>query len=75
MRLDGTLSMDVHSRAELRVRLYSICSQCAELIDRQQGKHPRRRVQAEDLVAHVPQQHALWLQMLGISDDLRGDGS
>jgi len=70
MRLDGTLSMDVHSRAELRARLYSICSWCAELIDRQQGKHPRRRVQAEDLVAHVPQLHAVWLEILGISDEL-----
>ena len=71
----GIVSMDAKSRAELRVRLYSICSWCAELIDRQQGQQPRRRVRAEDLVAHVPQQHALWLQMLGISDDLRGDGS
>jgi hypothetical protein len=71
----GIVTMNAQSRAELRVRLYSICSWCAELIDRQQGQQPRRRVQAEDLVAHVPQQHALWLEMLGISDDLRGDGS
>ena len=56
--------MDVQSKAELRVRLYSICSWCAELIDRQQSQQPRRRVEAEDLAVHVPQQHALWLQML-----------
>jgi hypothetical protein len=68
-RLDDIVSMDAHSRAELRVRLYSICSWCAELIDRQQGHQPRRRVEAEDLALHVPQQHALWLQMLGISDE------
>jgi hypothetical protein len=61
--------MDAQSRAELRVRLYSICSWCAELIERQQGQQPRRRVQAKDLVVHTPQQHAFWLEMLGISDE------
>src|SRR5580704_1486840 len=30
----NTVSMDVQSRAELSARLYSICSWCAELIDR-----------------------------------------
>jgi hypothetical protein len=68
-RLDDIVSMDDHSRAELRVRLYSICSWCAGLIDSQQGQQPRRRVEAEDLALHVPQQDALWLQMLGISDE------
>ena len=68
-RLDGIVSMDAQSRAELRVRLYSICPWCAELIDRQQGQQPRRGVEAEDLAVHAPQQHALWLQMLGISDE------
>jgi hypothetical protein len=61
--------MDALSRAELRVRLYSICSWCAELIDRQQDQETRRRVEAEDLAMHVSQQHAFWLQMLGISDE------
>jgi hypothetical protein len=74
IRLDGMVSMDTKSRAELRVRLYSICSWCAELIDRQQRQQPRRAVLAEDLVVHVPQQHAFWLEMLGISDELCGDG-
>jgi hypothetical protein len=74
MRLEGIMSMDPQSRAELRVRLYSICSWCAELIDRQQGQQPRRGVRTEDLVAHVPQQHVLWLEMLGISEELCGDG-
>jgi hypothetical protein len=70
VRLDGIVSMDAQSSAELRARLYSICSWCAELIDRRQGKQPRRHVQAEDLLVHVPQQHGLWLEMLGISDEL-----
>ena len=61
--------MDAQSRDELRVRLYSICSWCAEMIDRQLGQQPRRGVEAEDLAVHAPQQHALWLQMLGISDE------
>ena len=68
------VSMDAQSRAELRVRLYSICSWCAELIDRQQRQQPQRAVRAGDLVVHVPEQHALWLEMLGISDELCGDG-
>jgi hypothetical protein len=62
--------MDAQSKAELRIRLYSLCSWCADLIDRQRSHQPRRPVRAEDLVAHVPQQHALWLEMLGISDEL-----
>jgi hypothetical protein len=37
-------------------------------------QQPRRGVRTEDLVAHVPQQHVLWLAMLGISDELCGDG-
>jgi hypothetical protein len=57
--------MDVQSKAELRVRLYSICSWCADLIDRQQGQQRRRFVRPEDLVEHVPQHHALWLEILG----------
>jgi hypothetical protein len=68
------MNMDAQSRTELRVRLYSICSWCAELIDRQQGQQPRRFIQTEDLAAHVPQQHVLWLEMLAIMDDLCGDG-
>jgi hypothetical protein len=64
------VSMNAQSKAELRVRLYSICSWCAELIDRQQGQQSRRFVRPEDLVEHVPQQHARWLEMLGISDEL-----
>jgi hypothetical protein len=69
--------MDAQCRAELRVRLYSICSWCAELIDRQQRQQPQRAVRAGDLVVHVPEQHALWLEMLGISDELclNSDGS
>ena len=63
------VGMDAQSRDELRVRLYSICSWCAELIDRQLGQQPRRGVEAEDLAVHAPQQHALWLQMLRISDE------
>jgi hypothetical protein len=61
--------MDGQSRAELRVRLYSMCSWCAELIDRQQKKQPQRDVRAEDLLVHVPEQHGLWPEILGITDE------
>jgi hypothetical protein len=58
--------MDPQSIAELRVRLYSRCSWCAELIHRQQEKQPLLHVQPEDLLVHVPEQHGLW----GIMDEL-----
>jgi len=62
--------MDAQTRAELRVRLYSICSWCAELIDRQQTKQPQRCVRPEDLLVHVPEEHGLWLEILGIADEI-----
>jgi len=62
--------MDSESMAELRVRLYSECSWCAQLIDRQQAKQPLRDVLPEDLLVHIPEQHGLWLAMLGIMDEL-----
>jgi hypothetical protein len=68
--MEGILNMDPQSMAELRARLYPRCSWCAELINRQQAKQPLRHVQPEDLLIHVPQQHGLWLEMLGIMDEL-----
>jgi len=60
--------MDGQSRAELRVRLYSMCSWCAGLIDRQQRKQPQQVVQPKDLLLHIPDQHGSWLEILGIAD-------
>ena len=68
--MEGILNMDPQSTAELRARLYSRCSWCAELIHRQQAKQPLRHVQPEDLLVHVPEHHGLWLEMLGIMDEL-----
>jgi hypothetical protein len=61
--------MDAQSRAELRVRLYSMCSWCAELIHRHQTKQSQRVVEPEELLVHVPEQHGLWLEILGIVDE------
>jgi hypothetical protein len=61
--------MDAKSGAELRVRLYALCSRCAELIDCQQRKQPRQYVQPEDLLVHGPEQHSLFLEILGIKDE------
>ena len=58
------------SMAELRARLYSRCSWCAELIHRQQAKQPLRPGELEDLLVHVPEHHGLWLEMLRIMDEL-----
>jgi len=60
--------MNGQSRAELRVRLYSMCSWCAELIDRQQRKQPQRDVRPKDLLRHIPEQHRFWLEILDIAD-------
>lgn len=68
--MEGILNMDPQSIAELRARLYSRCSWCAELIHRQQAKQPLRHVQPEDLLVHEPEHHGLWLEMLGIMDEL-----
>jgi hypothetical protein len=61
--------MDTQSQDELRVRLYSMCSWCAELIDCQRTKQPQRDVQLEDILVHEPEQHWLWLELLGIKDE------
>ena len=61
--------MDAQSRAELRNRLYSMCSCCAELIVRQETKRSQRYL-SQDVLVHVPENHGLWLEILGIIDEL-----
>jgi hypothetical protein len=60
--------MDRDQARALRIRMYVLCSQCAYLIDLSEGNQPQRGVQAEDLIRHAAQEHALWLEMLGITE-------
>jgi hypothetical protein len=50
----------------LRVRLYMLCSECARLIDLAEGNPPKRAVESADLVRHVAEEHAAWLEALNI---------
>jgi hypothetical protein len=61
--------MDGDAQAKaLRLRLYVLCSECAHLIDLAQGDRPKRVVESPDLIRHAAEEHAFWLQMLGINE-------
>jgi hypothetical protein len=60
--------MDSDQARSLRVRMYVLCSQCAYLIDLSEGNQPQRDVEAKDLIRHLAQEHAGWLEVLGITD-------
>jgi len=48
--------------------MYVICSECARLIDLSDGNKPQRKVEAVDLVRHEAEEHAYWLEVLGIDE-------
>jgi hypothetical protein len=47
----------------LRLQLYVACSQCAHLIDLDEGSRPQREVEAEDVIRHTVEEHVYWLEM------------
>ena len=49
--------------------MYVFCSECARLIDLAEGNRQRRDVEGLDLVRHAAEEHAAWLEVLGIIDD------
>lgn len=53
-------------KVELRLRMYVRCSECALLIDLAEGNRPQRDVDAPDMVGHKFEEHAIWLELLGI---------
>jgi hypothetical protein len=61
------MSGDAQAQA-LRVRMYVLCSVCAHLLDLAEGNRPQRDVESPDLVRHAAEEHAFWLEMLGIAD-------
>jgi hypothetical protein len=52
----------------LRLRLYVLCSECARLIDLAEGSPQARYVEGTDLVRHLAEEHAFWLEVLCISE-------
>jgi hypothetical protein len=59
----------LHSEAEakaLRLRMYVLCSVCARLIDLAEGNRQQRDVEGLDLIRHVAEEHAAWLEVLDI---------
>ena len=59
--------MDREAQAKvLRLRTYVLCSECARLIDLAEGNPPKREVEGADLVRHAAEEHADWLEVLGI---------
>ena len=45
-----------------------VCSECARLIDLADGNKPRRIVESDDLVRHEVEDHAHWLEVIGIDE-------
>ena len=62
-----TVDRQAQARA-LRLRLYVLCSECARLIDLADGNEQQRAVEAADLDRHEAEEHAYWLEVLGIDE-------
>jgi hypothetical protein len=61
--------MDREAQAKrLRLRMYVLCSECARLIDLAEGTTPQRDVDGADLIRHAAEEHAAWLEVLGIDE-------
>ena len=58
---------DAQAKA-LRLLLYVLCSECASLIDLAKGNRPQRNVEGRDIILHEAEEHASWLEMLGINE-------
>jgi hypothetical protein len=66
----GCRTVDVDAQAKgLRLRMYVLCSECARLIDLAESNRQQRDVEAIDLVRHAAEEHAAWLEVLGIIDN------
>ena len=48
--------------------MYVLCSECAYLIDLAEGNPPQRDIEGADLVRHAAEEHAAWLEVLGITE-------
>lgn len=48
--------------------MYVLCSECARIIDIAEGNRQQRDVDAKDLVRHAAEEHACWLEVLGLDE-------
>lgn len=66
--------MDGEAQAKaLRLRMYVSGSECAYLIDLPEGNRPQRqqaaaRYRRNSLVRHAAEEHAAWLEVLGVTE-------
>ncbi len=61
--------MDADAQAKgLRLWLYVFCSECARFIDLAEGDRQQPHVEGTDLIRHLAEEHAAWLEMLGMSE-------
>ena len=61
--------MDREAQAKaLRLRMYVLCSECAHLIDLAEGNRLQRDIESADLIRHAAEEHAYWLEVLGIDE-------
>ena len=63
---EGLMEADAQARG-LRLRLYVLCSECARLIDLAEGNRQQRDVVGPDIIRHAAEEHACWLEMLGMN--------
>jgi hypothetical protein len=61
------LDRKAHAKA-LRLRLYVLCSVCARRIDLAEGNTPKRVVEEAYHIRHAAEEHADWLEGLGIDE-------
>jgi hypothetical protein len=63
------VSVDGDTQAKaLRLRMYVLCSECARLIDLAEGNRQQRDVEGADFIRHAAEEHATWLEVLGIDE-------
>jgi len=63
---------DVSQVQALRLRLYFICAECAQLIDLAEGNRQQRDVEEKDRQQHATEEHRYWLEMLGTPAYMQG---
>jgi hypothetical protein len=66
----GLLVVNREGQAKtLSFRMYVLCSECARLIDLAEGNQQQREVEEQDLIRHAAENHACWLEVLGLDEE------
>ncbi len=67
------MDLDIDARA-LRLTMYVRCSECARQIDLTVGERQQRDVEEHDFALHGAEDHACWLDMLGVKEPANWQG-